>query len=286
MADRREKPCIFLAGDSTVQSYGPEMAPFTGWGMVLHEFFREDKICRSAHSDSAFPQAVCYETDGLFIDNRAMAGRSSRSFFDEGRLDDIERCIREGDYLFAQFAHNDANEAKEERFVTPDRYEDCLLKYRDVCIRHKATFVLVTAIAMREFQNGSGGSGLADVWEASASEKESGITLSAPGSSFFPVSFPAYRDRCLLMGDKYDIPVLDLGLRTAERLNELGPEAAKELYMWFGPGEYENFPEGRQDNAHLRRKGALEFAGILARLIRDYRKDDRLEPVKKWLKQE
>ena len=37
-------------------------------------------------SASDFDQSIIYETDGLFIDNRAMAGRSSRSYFDEGRL--------------------------------------------------------------------------------------------------------------------------------------------------------------------------------------------------------
>ena len=299
MAEKREKPCIFLAGDSTVQSYGPDMYPFTGWGMVFHEFFREEKVKRTVPSGSDFPQTVRYETDGLFIDNRAMAGRSSRSFFDEGRLSDIERCIQEGDFLFAQFAHNDANEAKEERFVTPDKYEQYLLKYKDVCDRKGAVFVLVTAIAMRELSGGSGS--LSDVWERGQQpagspdgQKENARTEpgkegqekedAAKASGFFPVSFPAYRDRCLLMGEKYDIPVLDLGFWTAARLNELGPEPAKELFMWFAPGEYENFPEGRQDNAHLRRKGALEFAGILAQLIKGYRKDDRLEPVKMWLK--
>lgn len=54
-------------------------------------------------SASDFDQSIIYETDGLFVDNRAMAGRNSRSYFDEGRLDDLKKAIKSGDYLFIQF---------------------------------------------------------------------------------------------------------------------------------------------------------------------------------------
>ena len=48
-----------------------------------------------------------------------MAGRSSRSFREEGRLADIEASLRPGDYLVVQFGHNDAYREKAERYVTP-----------------------------------------------------------------------------------------------------------------------------------------------------------------------
>ena len=281
------KQCIFLAGDSTVQSYGDELAPLTGWGMVLHEFFREENAAGIVPSGSRFSQAVRYETDGLYIDNRAMAGRSSRSFFDEGRLSDIDECIQPGDFLFAQFAHNDANTGKPERFVTPDEYEDYLLKYKEVCDRHQAQFVLVTAIAMRNCDERA--QAVTDVWDRpdtctemplQREEQEKG----GEGAGWFSVSFPQYRMRCLTMAEKYDIPLLDLGLHTTARLGELGPEESKKLFLWVKPGEYPAYPEGRSDNAHLCLRGAREFAGILAGLVKDYDRDSRLDPVKQWLK--
>ena len=93
-------PTIYLAGDSTVQSYS-DAQYIAGWGQYL----------------------------GLFLDseikvvNAARGGRSSRSFINEDRLftntdgkkypftenggKSIEETIQKGDFLFIQFGHND-----------------------------------------------------------------------------------------------------------------------------------------------------------------------------------
>ena len=94
-------PTIYLAGDSTVKTYEDDQY-IAGWGQFLSLFFDEEiKVVNAAHG-----------------------GRSSRSFINEGRLyniDDpaynykfsqnggqsIEDCIKEGDFLFIQFGHND-----------------------------------------------------------------------------------------------------------------------------------------------------------------------------------
>ena len=36
-----EKFTIYLAGDSTVQSYRIPVKPITGWGQKLHTYFKE-----------------------------------------------------------------------------------------------------------------------------------------------------------------------------------------------------------------------------------------------------
>ena len=94
-------PTIYLAGDSTVKTYG-DAQYIGGWGQFLALFLN----------------------DSVKVVNAAQGGRSSRSFINEGRLyniDDasycyrfnenggqsIEDCIKEGDYLFIQFGHND-----------------------------------------------------------------------------------------------------------------------------------------------------------------------------------
>lgn len=92
-------PTIYLAGDSTVKTY-EDGQYIAGWGQYLDLFLAEDiKVVNAAHG-----------------------GRSSRSFINEGRLYDIEGSnytfsqnggnsigdsIKEGDYLFIQFGHND-----------------------------------------------------------------------------------------------------------------------------------------------------------------------------------
>lgn len=84
MSDEK-KLSIYLAGDSIVKTYEPE--EFTGgWGQYLHLFI-----------------------DGREVEfsNYAKGGRSSRSFINEGILGEISGKIKEGDYLFIEFCHND-----------------------------------------------------------------------------------------------------------------------------------------------------------------------------------
>ena len=94
-----EETTIFLAGDSTVKTYDDNQY-IGGWGQFLDDFL----------------------DDNITVKNCAQGGKSSRSFINEGRLYDIEGNtysfsengghsigddIKEGDYLFIQFGHND-----------------------------------------------------------------------------------------------------------------------------------------------------------------------------------
>ncbi|MGW1911324.1 right-handed parallel beta-helix repeat-containing protein [Streptomyces sp. NPDC002076] len=66
-----------LAGDSTAAQKYADEAPETGWGMALPFFLRKE----------------------LKVDNRAVNGRSSKSFADDGRLDAVLSVIRPRDLL-------------------------------------------------------------------------------------------------------------------------------------------------------------------------------------------
>jgi pectin methylesterase-like acyl-CoA thioesterase/lysophospholipase L1-like esterase len=90
---------IYLAGDSTVKTYGPT-SNTGGWGEYLQSFFNSDKVN---------------------VVNYANGGRSSRSFINEGSLDKIADTIKTGDYLLIQFGHNDSANQQGylmERFVS------------------------------------------------------------------------------------------------------------------------------------------------------------------------
>ncbi len=85
---------IFLAGDSTVKDYsangmynGGKIEDKGSWGEFLQNFFNSDNVT---------------------VLNYANGGRSTRNFMNEGTLAKIEANIKEGDYLFFQFAGNDA----------------------------------------------------------------------------------------------------------------------------------------------------------------------------------
>ena len=94
-------PTIYLAGDSTVQTYDDSQY-IAGWGQYLDLFLDEN----------------------VKVVNAARGGRSSRSFINEDRLFSaegikysfsenggkaIEDTIKAGDFLFIQFGHNDDN---------------------------------------------------------------------------------------------------------------------------------------------------------------------------------
>jgi lysophospholipase L1-like esterase len=80
-AGRPGLPTLFVIGDSTA-SNGPDL----GWGSHLGSYFDPQRIN---------------------VVNRAMAGRSSRSFQTEGRWDNVLAEMKAGDSVLIQFGHND-----------------------------------------------------------------------------------------------------------------------------------------------------------------------------------
>jgi lysophospholipase L1-like esterase len=77
-------PSIVLIGDSTVRSGGQNGA--IGWGERL---------------------APLFDTQRVNIVNNAIGGRSSRTFFTEGRWASVLEQLKAGDWLLIQFGHND-----------------------------------------------------------------------------------------------------------------------------------------------------------------------------------
>jgi rhamnogalacturonan acetylesterase len=78
-------PTLFIVGDSTLNSN----APLRGWGQELAQFFDLTKIN---------------------VVNRAIGGRSSRTFQYEGRWDKVLAELKNGDFVLIQFGHNDVGQ--------------------------------------------------------------------------------------------------------------------------------------------------------------------------------
>ena len=77
-------PTLFLVGDSTVKSGGANGA--IGWGERIAPYFDASKIN---------------------LVNAAIGGRSSRTFYTEGRWDKVLAQLKRGDIVIVQFGHND-----------------------------------------------------------------------------------------------------------------------------------------------------------------------------------
>lgn len=124
---KNEHPTIYIAGDSTAQTYDyTKVFPQTGWGQMFEENFKPE----------------------LKIENRSMGGRSSKSYNNDGRLDKILTQMHPGDYVFIQFGINDGAQNKPERYISVEDYKDLITnKYIGEVKKHGGIPVLLTATA-------------------------------------------------------------------------------------------------------------------------------------------
>lgn len=149
MPAMKRKPVFHLVGDSTMQSYAESARPQFGWGeFLLESLYPNEALAISQAPDRAFAQEKVYENQVLKVNNHAMAGRSMKTFCNEKRLEPVIEQIQAGDYLFIQFAHNDCNAEKAERYLAPDDFADYLLKLVAVAQIAQATPILLSPIAI------------------------------------------------------------------------------------------------------------------------------------------
>ena len=87
---RADLPTLYVVGDSTANSN----APLRGWGSEIGAFFDPAKIN---------------------VVNRAIGGRSSRTFMTEGRWAKVLADLRPGDVVLIQFGHNDVGDYRDPR---------------------------------------------------------------------------------------------------------------------------------------------------------------------------
>jgi hypothetical protein len=71
---------------------------------------------------------------------------------------------------------------------------------------------------------------------------------------------------------------IDMCELTKECLIKKGDEKSKEFFMNFGPDIYSNYPEGKNDNSHLREKGARAVCLIL---VSELQKNNELKVLLK-----
>lgn len=86
VAREKGKPVLFITGDSTVKNEDKDSTGMWGWGSQAYDVFDKEKI-------------TCV--------NCAKAGRSTRTYLNEGRWDKVYNSLQPGDYVLIQFGHND-----------------------------------------------------------------------------------------------------------------------------------------------------------------------------------
>lgn len=207
---------IFLIGDSTMADKRVSEYPETGWGMPFHYFF-----------DS-----------GAVVDNRAMNGRSTRTFIKEGRWDAVMKELQQGDYVFIQFGHND-EVATKRSYTTPEDFRANLTKFVADSRSKGATPVLITPVSRRSFDS----------------------------SGHIIDTHSRYAALVREVAGRQQVPLIDLDKESMALFNEWGVERSKDLFDYVAPGEHPNYPKGKMDNTHFNELGARKIAEIVLKNI-------------------
>ncbi|RZK48906.1 MAG: pectin esterase [Pedobacter sp.] len=224
---------LFLIGDSTLTDYSLEVDyatkrfPMVGWGQVIQAFFQPDSI-------ALLPNFL--RADEIQIVNKAKGGRSTRTFFEEGRWLEVYNQLQEGDVVLIQFGHNDAAIDKPDRYVDLAGYASFLKRYVLESRRKGATPILITPVA-RNYP-----------WKDSQLENVHG-------------DYPA---QMMTVAKELQVDLIDLNTISCKAFSKLGQAyVSKNFFMNLEPGKYKAYPEGLKDNTHFQEAGAKYVAGLV-----------------------
>ncbi|WP_207428639.1 rhamnogalacturonan acetylesterase [Pedobacter sp. SYSU D00535] len=212
------KTTIYLIGDSTMSDKNVKAYPEAGWGMPFRYFF-----------DST-----------VVVDNRAMNGRSTRTFMEENRWAPVVDKLEEGDYVFIQFGHND--EVQTKRSATkPEEFRSNLIKYVTDTRSKKAQPVLITPVARRNFDS----------------------------TGVFKPTHEEYSAIVRQVAKDQKVPLIDLDRKSQALLVELGAEKSKFFFNHLKAGEHPNYPKGKIDDTHFNELGARLMAQLVLKEIQE-----------------
>jgi lysophospholipase L1-like esterase len=214
----KKKIKVYLIGDSTMSIKQTGAYPETGWGMPFVYFF-----------DST-----------VTVDNRAMNGRSTRTFMEENRWKPVVDSVKEGDYVFIQFGHNDEVSTKKS-YTTENEFEANLLKYLSDTKNKKATPILVTPVARRKFDSLGNVVGTHEV----------------------------YSEIVRKVAKKNNTLLIDLDRKSQELYQKAGIETSKLFFLHLQAGEHPNYPDGKVDDTHFSELGARKIAQLVLAEIRN-----------------
>ena len=74
----------------------------------------------------------------------------------------------------------------------------------------------------------------------------------------------AYQKAMIKTAGELHVPCIDLCAASKKLIEKTPTDVSQHWFMNLEKGEFENFPDGKQDNTHLQWSGAIIFGGLLA----------------------
>lgn len=216
------KPALIVTGDSTIQNNDSDPDSMWGWGSVLETVF---------------------DPSAITLVNAGKAGRSARTFLDEGRWDKVYNSIEPGDYVVIQFGHNDmgnidrppyraelrgTSEDTENHFMPNKRMYQVIYSYGWYLrkfigdVREKGGIPILVSITPR------------NEWPGGKMERRN----------------DSYGEWCREVVSQTGVDFIDMHNITADYFDSIGPEATKPYY--------------KNDHTHTSRLGAERNAKSFA----------------------
>lgn len=209
-------PTIFLAGNSTVTDQDNE--PWCGWGQMLPRFLN----------------------DGVAVANYAESGEAGNSFISAGRFDKILSKMKEGDYLFIEFGHNDQKQKGPDKGPYTS-YKKSLKMLIDGTRAKGGIPVLVTPMHRRRFD-------------------EKGKIIN---------TLDDYPDAVRLLASEESVMQIDLHEMSRVLYEAWGPEESKKAFVHYPAGTFPGQDEALEDNTHFNAFGGNQICKCILRAIQE-----------------
>lgn len=235
VAAKKKVVRVYLVGDSTVADYSDydgedymnKRYPVMGWGQVFQPFLVSDSLKQLKHLIKA---------DSVLVLDKARGGRSTRTFFEEGRWAQVYQALQKNDVVMIQFGHNDAAENKPERYVNLQGYKEYLRLFVSQTRQKGAVPILLTPVTRNyPWKDGRIGNVHGD----------------------YP---QAVKD----VAKELNVQLIDLQQLSIDSFSAKGQEYVTANYFMNLPaGKYKNYPNGQKDNTHFQPEGAKEVARLV-----------------------
>lgn len=251
--EQEDKPTVYLLGDSTLKSYLFEEAPMSGWGQVFDRLF---------------------DTSKINIVNYSMGGRSLKTMYQEGRLNDVLMTGHKGDFVLVQSGHNDEKNGKDKGVVS-DPTARFGTGSTEEMYRNYLEYCYLSAIEVR---------GMIPILVTPMTRAETGVTKWHVYSDSFVSKDKHFTKVMRDTAKDNNVPLVDLNEDSVNYLNELGVQGTTAVVMSIEAGEtpaksnsgsYANgHPQLKIDGTHMKEALTKQYARFivtdLAKLEKDY----------------
>lgn len=209
----KEVITVFLAGNSTVVDQDKE--PYAAWGQMIPAFFKPGKIA---------------------IANYAESGESLSSFIAEKRLEKVVSLMKEGDYAFAEFGHNDQKQ-KGEGIGAFTSYKKDLNHFIAEVKKRGGIPVLITSMHRRSFDSATG------------------KIVQTLGD---------YPEAVRQVAKEKKVPLIDLNNMSKTMYEAWGPDDSRKAFVIYPANSFPGQKNDLKDNTHFNPYGAYEIARCIA----------------------